>query len=704
MSTLTDYITGLSGCVGCWPLDEIVSSTTLADLGPNGLTGTEITNNVSRNALGGTGFVTGHARCWQGSATEARGFQLATAANTLTQLQTYSLGVFYKYSGTTNLQYGIGRQNGWRLGTVTSFFKLYAHTGVTGDPNRTGNADNMTAGTPHLLGTTYDQQEFQPWLDGEREGTASPLTASLASFTNRVVVGGDTGMTNGGSLLSVAFIFNRVLLPGEWAQIYVLGLGQRTSDHAANFDFTGDGIPVIAASAEDERCYGCGGRRRVQEGFVLHSSSGRKFHLSCYGAQGRGLANPAAPLTAASSDYQIDVAHSRLIESVLDEYTKRPTTDKVRYEQADGRLIGAVTWQTMSANYGGTIGGLGVLHQRWGGGSHGPFMKRVQNLMAQLRATQIVAGETKSGWFSNDGTFATEWGGNGNFSLSALLPAVLSLWHFADTATRTLWLDTLRKACQALWDWETASYYANGNVQLEIWGIHRKMAVLDPSGPWMTYAVAHRDHMIRPTTGRTAWNGDATVGRAYLGLKQYVDGTVANDPFITLTDLRAMSDTTGKAYLAEGGTTSPTISYPGLDWNYCSAQCGFAAEIYLSTGDTDALKIAQVTANVYRPRLNLSNNTITGPSGSSVPPWWADFTGGTRHNAVEVSGNTPMLVMRRLGRTDLMTAQQLADLHVFNQKNAVTNTTSQAVGYREAGFQGASLESSSLWPEHPVIS
>lgn len=695
MSAVTDYLLSRPGLVGLWPLDEVAGATAIGDLGPNTLTGSAVNGATSQNALGGTGFVTGHTRAWAGGASAA-GWTVASAATVALQLQSYALGIFDLHTGTGAGQYLLGRQNGWNLNTVTTGNRVLGRTGIAGEPNRTGNSTVTSNDVGHLLGFSYDGQHAQPWLDGEAEGAPNRLVGSLASFLNRVVIGGDSSMANAGHLLSVAFIFNRPLTRGEWATIYRLGLGDPTADQQAS-NFVGDGLSIIAATAESLPCEGCGYRRRAGEGGVRLTSPNREWHLACFGDDGAWQSSALPVLASSNSSLDLDVHISRTVKAVVDFYTKRPTTDKTYYLRTDGKLMG-LAYTLMSANYGGVLSMLGHLHRRWASSGYSVHLSLMRRIMSYLRSVQIPgtpAAGSGVGYFSDDGTNATSWGGNNDFSLREMLPGIIAVWDDLDAATRSTWLDTLQKACAGLWAQEGAAYYANGNVAWNIWAIFRMMAKLDPAGPWRGYADAYLTYTIKPTTGGTP----AASGLATCGLKKYVDGTATNDPFITLSQLRALNPASDKVYFTEANGSADK----GMDYNYAAAQCQISLAAYLCTGDTDALQVANLTANLVRPRLNLTTGTVTGPSGASVPPWYADFMGGTRHNAVEYAGVQQIRSMQRIGRTDLMTAQQLADHWPVEEADAALNTTQQAVWYRTGGAYALSLAASPYWPGYPDL-
>jgi hypothetical protein len=239
-----------------------------------------------------------------------------------------------------------------------------------------------------------------------------------------------------------------------------------------------------------------------------------------------------------------------------------------------------------------------------------------------------------------------------------------------------------------------AQYYANGNVQTNQWAIYLFLDYLDPSGPWSGYADAEINHIVRPTTG----GSPASSGLTTCGLKKFVDGTFANDPFITLAQMRALNPASDKAYFTEGNGSADK----GMDWNYTAAQCAIAAAAYTVTGNTDALQFMHLHANVYVPRQNLTTGTVTGPSGASVPAWYSDFVGGARHNAVEYAGMPNTRMIQRLGRTD-MTATQLANHLPTDETDAKLNTTQQFVWFRIGGAYALSLACSPYWPGYPEI-
>lgn len=707
MSALTDYLLAIGGCVRLYGLTEASGSATIADISPSAVAGTPVNGATSQNALGATGFVTGHATCLAGGATNT-GWVIGAAADATLQLQTYTLGAFImRQSGTTATQYILGRQNGWRISTaVTSFHKAFFATGISGEPNRTGNSTNTSASVGHLIGGSYDGQRSQPWLDGQREGSYDRLVGTLGSFPNRVVLNGDTGMANANHLISVTFIFSgparealglpTVLTPGEWAEIYRLGLGNPTADQQAA-DFAADGTAFIAATAESERCMVCGRRRRVAEGGVKLTSPTRHWHHSCFGGQGSWMTSALA-VSSGNSALEVDVHHSRLIDGVLDTYLSRPTTDAVYYQRTDGKLMG-LSYTLMSANYGGILAALGHMHRRWGGGKYSYYLQRMKLIMSYLRSVQIPgtpAPGTGVGYFSDDGTVSTQWGGNNDFTLREMLPGIIAVWDDLDATTRALWLDTMRKAGYGLQGQQPTNYYANGNVETNIWAIYLMLAKLDPSGPWAGYATAQLNHIVKPTTGSTP----AATGLTTCGLKQFVDGTYANDPFITLATMRGLSESTGKAYFTEANGAGDK----GLDWNYGNAQCGIAAAAYLVTGNTDARRFANLHGNLYMPRMNLTSGTVTGPSGNSVQAWYADFYGGTRHNTAEYQGMPNARLLNRMGRTDLMTNAQLASHLPVDEADARLNTTQQAVWYRSVGIYGLMLATSPYWPGYPEIS
>lgn len=696
MSAVTDYLLAIGGCERLYGLTEASGSATITDLSTNAVAGTPVNGATSQNALGATGFVTGHATCLAGGATNT-GWIIAPATTGLL-LQTYTLGSFIlRSSGTSATQYIVGRQNGWRISSaVTSNHKAFFATGVAGEPNRTGNSTNMGAAVGHLIGGSYDGQRSQPWLDGQREGAPDRVVGTLASFPNRVVLNGDTGMANPNHFVSVTFIFSRVLTPGEWAEIYRLGLGNPTADLLAA-DYAADDTAFIAATAQGETCQGCGRKRRVAEGGVKLTSPTRQWHHSCFGAQGAWQASSSPAVSNTNTSLDLDVHISRTVDAVLDFYLARPTTDKVYYQRTDGKLMG-LSYTLMSANYGGVLSALGHMHRRWGG-RYSYYLERMKLIMSYLRSVQIPgtpAPGSGVGYFSDDGTSATQWGGNNDFTLREMLPGVIAVWDDLDATTRSLWLDTLRKSGAGLQGQQPTNYYANGNVETNIWAIYLMLAKLDPSGPWAGYATAQLNHIVKPTTGGTP----AATGLTTCGLKQYVDGTYANDPFITLTTMRGLSESTGKAYFTEANGAGDK----GLDWNYSNAQAGIAAAAYLCTGNTDARRFANLHANLYFPRMNLTTGTVTGPSGNSVLAWYADFYGGTRHNTAEYQGMPNARLFFRLGRTDLMTATQIANHWPTEEADARLNTTQQAVWYRTAGIYGLSLAASPYWPGYPEIS
>jgi hypothetical protein len=684
VSALTDYLLSRPGLVGLWPADDAAASTTLNDIGPNNLDGIEMNAGVSRNAFGAAGFVTGHATSWASSGTEARGFQVATAGNVLLQLQTLTYGVFGRLTAANNGPIHLGRQNGVNFSTGSA---LKLNVSMTGGgptaPART-NPTTISLNTSHLFGVTYDGEVMQPWLDGAREGSYQRVAGPFTSFLNRVVFGGDMGQLGAGHLLSVAFAFNRPLTMGEWATIHQLGIGNATADQIAQFDYLADSIPQVAASAEAHRCMSCGGRRRALEGGIKRTNPTRESHLACFGAQAEWRETPMGAPLATNTDRELDAYAARLADSVMDVYSKRPTTDSPWYIASTGQIVPQNTQV-----YGAVIATLGELHRYAGGGPRSPHLQRMKLVMGYLRANQIVEGETRAGWFSTNGLFSGEFGGNGVFVFYDLLPGVLAVWRDLDSTTRSTWLDTLRRAGESEWAWEPANFWANGNIVTYQWGIYRMMAELDPAwaSTWLARADAYIALMLNPT-GTSSYVSGILTG---VGMRQYVDGNPANDTRITaIATLRALSDLTGKAYLTEG--TSATATGPGntfnttygRDWRYTFVQAQLALGVYLMTGDTDALKMAHVFTNTVHPRHNLTGSSVTGPSGSSVQGWWSDYRGGVRVNVEEIGHIYHLHNMRRLGREDLLTAQQQADHHVFLEANAVLNTTQQNVWYRNA--------------------
>jgi hypothetical protein len=697
MSALTTYLLSLPGIIYVGNTDVATGTATLTDLTGTFAAGTELNAGVSRAGFGATGFVTGHSTCWASSGSVSRGFQIATAANATAQLQTLTLGVFIQQaSANSSPNPLLGRQNGigLNLGGTRKLTVTMTGGGVTA-PARS-NPTTMTLASSHLIGVTYDGEELQPWVDGAREGVYQRLPGPFTSFPSKVAFGGDTGATGAGVSACLPFIVAGVLTDGQWATIYELGLGAVAAAQQACFDFVADDITQVAATAAGVRCQGCGGARRVAEGGVKQTNT--QAHIACFGASGRWKTSPTGAMPSSPTDRELDLYALRLSEAVLDNYSKRPTTDKPW-----GILTTGQIFPQSAGFYGAFIGGLGTLHWATGGGPRSPFLQRMKLLMGYLATNQIAPGLTRAGWFSTDGTYAGSFEGSGVFVLHDMLPGIKAVWPALDDATKATWLNTLRLACDSEWAWEPATYWANGNIVAYQWGIYRVMADLDTlqTAKWMGYADAYLDFMVAPQGNTSAYSGSTLTG---VGMRRYVDGTPANDPLITtLAAMRALNPMSDKVYLTEGntGSTGPGTStgFYGLDWNYASAQMSIALSVYAATGDTDAWQLAQLLANTVQPRHNLTNGTVTGPSGGSVGPWLSDFRGGTRHNLAELGHFYSLHTMRRFGRTDLLSGAQQTGHHTFMEDNAVLNTTQQNVWYKAQLEVAQILENSPYWPE-----
>lgn len=697
MSALTTYLLALPDITYLGNTDVAAGTTTLTDLTGTFAAGTEINAGVSRNGFGATGFVTGHATCWQSSATEARGFQIATAATAALQLQTLTLGVFVKQTSAVNSPVPLlGRQNGIYIGTSSARHALVAVTGggVTA-PSRT-NPTTFTLSTGHLIGATYDGQEMQPWVDGVREGFRQRLTGPFTTFLNRVAFGGDTGSLGAGTLACLPFIIaGRTLDADEWRTIYELGLGATTADDQACYDYVVDSIPEVAATTTGLRCRGCGGQRRVAEGGVKEATA--ESHTACFGGRGFWFPTATSALGSSPTDRELDSHALRFAEGVIDSYTTRPTTDKPWYLATTGQLSGSgITTQT----YGGLLSALGALHHYTGGGPYSSYLQRMKLVMTYLRTNRVAVGLTKAGYFSTNGTFSGEFSVNGVFTCFEMLPGLIAVWGSLDADTRAEWLDTMRTQVDAEWAWEQASYWSNGNIVMHQWGIYAMMAYLDPVQvtKWQTYADTYWEYLFAPTGG-SGYAGNTLTG---VGVRQFVDGTPTNDTLLTPAAFAGLDSATDKVYATEGntGATAPgsTVGTYGRDWNYTAGQAQIALRVYQVTGNTDALKFAEMAANTVQPRHNLTNGSVTGPSGSAVPAWYSDYRGGTRHNAAEPGHYYLLHALRREGRTDLLTGAQQAGHELWLENDAVLNTTTQNVWYRIAGEIAMFLWKSPYWP------
>lgn len=693
--TVVDYLQE-RGALDIFPLTDAAGSSTAVNVGTRAAAATEMNSGVSRNAFGASGIVSGLSTCWQGSGSEARGFQVAAAATAALQLQTYTIGVFARLSGTVTANFlALGRQNGWQL-IPTTTGKLNAKSGVTGEAVR-ANPTTPTVGVTVFWVMTYDGYAMQPWVNGERDGLYTRIVGTLGSFPNRVVVGGDTGMLAANLKLSCAFIDDRVWDEGEIVEAYQQGRPDTRPTADAVDDFTGDSLAAIAAGAEGTRCMGCGGRRRTREATLdANGVMARRWHPHCYGGNAAWQATLAQP-TNSSSELAWDAYLAQLIWKVQRSYTRRPSTDTVRYEADSGQLMWTGQASTFGqANYGAILTARGILHRRTGGGRYSWYLERVKRTMTFLRSRQIPQGQNGHGYFSEDLTNATSWGVNHIFTVREAMAGIIAVWPDLDTATRAEWQTTLERAIGGDWDYQgpdsSGAYYANGNIVLNQWACARMLYHLTGSELWNRRQEAWLAHCFAPSTGG---RGPST-GLAQLGLKAYTDGT-ATDARISEADLMALSDTSGTAYLTEGNSNNPA----GQDWNYTGAQADIASNVYEVTGDLRARKMMHVFTNLVWPKQNLTTGTV-----GTVPPFYADNRNGTRHNAIEIGVATTGYLhgMRRQGRADLATATQCANQIPFMEADAMLNTTNQGSWYRSLTSLSLAITAGPGWPGFPEVS
>lgn len=703
MSALTTLILSRPNVVYLGDTDAANGTTTLTDLSGTQTAGVEVNSGVSRNGFGAADGPIGHSSCWESSASEVRGFQVAAAATAGLQLQVLTLLWFFKMTAANNGPIHLGRQNGIS-GSVGSSRKVVAvfGGGVTA-PGRS-NPSTITLNVWHCAALVYDGHEYQPYLDGAPEGAAGLVPGPFTSFANRIVFGGDTGQLGSGHRLALPTIVARRMHLGEIAAISRAGIGAPSADHQAVFDFPADDLDdVIAGSGiATTHCMGCGGRRRVAEG-GYKSAAASPVHqgsLACVGAAGLHRADPSAPLTNTGTDRDIDNAHARLAMDVWLNYAARPSTDKPWGQAATGELVGS---GVTTAIYGGFLTGAGILQRHYSGDPASSPLQSMKLTMAYLRSVQIPGGNQHAGYFSTDGTEAGSWGGNFIFSLAEMLPGIIAVWDILDADTRAVWLDTLRKAAAGVNAVER-NFWVNGNYILFYWMTQRLMVELDPGGPWQANADFFLGYLFSPS-GSSSYVGSGLTG---VGTRKYVDGTPTNDPLISLATMRGLNPASDKIYATEGNSATATAAGStfnttyGFDPNYVGAQAGICLAVYLATGgpaggDADAWQMAQLFANAIVARQNFSTGTVT-INGFSVQAWYSE-NHGTRHNAVELGAGGFWHTMRRLGRTDFLTAQQLADRHAAMRADAVLNTTQQNVWYRTLGDYVHTLEASPYWPK-----
>jgi hypothetical protein len=691
MSALTTYLLARPNIRYLGNTDAPAGTTSLADASANFGNGGELNAGVSRNGFGAADGPVGHTVCWESSATENRGFQVATAADALLQLQTLTMGVFFKLTAANNGPIYLGRQNGIYISVGSAKKGAAVLGGGPTNPSRS-NPTTVSLNTWHYLCVLYDGHEMTTYLDGFPEGVWSQAEGPFGSFANRVVFGGDTGQLGAGHRLSLPHYFTRLLNPGEIATIARLGLGDPHANHQANWDYPADSIdPLIAGqAAHAQNCMGCGGRRRASQGGYKISTT-HEGDIACVGAAGLYIATPGTLLTSSSTDRELDRAHSRLMKIAVDSYTSYPSTDKPWGMDSAGKLIGT---GITTAWYGGVLTGLGAAHGHHSKDPSSSYLLRMKKIMAYLRANQVPPGNPHAGHFSTDGTEANYFGGNGIFVGSEMMPGILNVWDALDATTKSLWLDTLTKLGNGFNTTER-NFWPNGNYIMFYWSFFKFMAVLDPSGPWASYATYFFNYLFSPT-GSSGYVAGTLTG---VGVRRYVDGTATNDPLISAATMRGLNATTDKIYASEGNSatsTGPGNTYNttyGFDPNYVGAQGFIALCVYLETGDTDAWLMAQLLHNGIASRQNFTNGSVT-INGFTVPAWQSENR-GTRHNVSEMNAGAAWHALRRLGRTDYMTAQQVADRHHQGMvPDAVTNTTQQNVWYRVLNSYAAYLRTS----------
>jgi len=739
-----------------YPMTEATGSTTLADLGTDNVAATPIDATNSPAALGSTGFVNGLGTCWVGHATQARGWQVALSTGL--NLQTYTIGIWYQpASGEADNAIMLGRQNGWQ---VKSWSATHGHAGITGisDPV-VGNTymvpdtpGGYTLGSTHLAALSYDGIEMQLWLDGERAGY--PIRGkglTLASFTNRVVIGGD-GVAIGPRKLSGAFIFDRVLHPGEHAAMFAAGYSGSQPTQPGAFDLIADGNPVIAASAIVGRCEECGGQMRALEEQI--TSSGKYWHKTCHYGFGRHAGDPPASPTSSTTQSQWDAIIMRGQRRHWTSYVKGPTSNqKYRFDPTNGFIdlsnFPKPTWPATSGPYnestgavdvgmyGGFAMGLGIAHRMAGGGKYTPELEMIRKIMGYLMAHQYSAA---SGTVDGTGLNAQGYYFGRNvdhlFTMFELPVAIIAVWADLTPSERTTYLASIKAGADGMYQNEFG-YYTNGNEELGKYVACLHMAKLftlagdnATAATWLSRAATQLAHACSPAGIAGGGSGGSWNGTQYLyGLwKITPDYTTTSRvlwtvgdpkpsatalPNATLvTDPMTLNATTDGCFFAEFGYPG---FYPnaavGYSPNYLDYQASIAVMGYLVHGDAVCLRLANCMANKLLPRVNKTNGTVTSAMDGTtpVPAWNYDRIGGSREDGGNYAFITPFTdrsfaaLQTKSGRS-LFTAQQLADQWPVLESDLWLNTVLQAPKgfYRGVGgIWGYDIMASPSWPGMP---
>jgi len=739
-----------------YPLTDATGSSTIDDQGTDNIAGTPQNGTNSPAALGAAGFVNGLATCWQGHATQVRGWQLAAAG--ALAFQTYTLGVWYQpVSGELDNGIMVGRQNGWQVKTNASSHGHWATTGIADAtvgnnypvPDTTG---GYTLGTPHLAGLSYDGVEVQVWLDGERAGY--PIRGkglTLAAFTNAVVIGNDNSAF-GPRKLSGAFIFDRVLHPAEWASAFARGYSGATPTQPGVFNLIADGDPLIAASAIVGRCEECGGHLRLLEEQVNDPPSApvRYWHKTCHQGFGRHAGNPPASPTASTTRAQWDAILRRGQSRHWMSYVKGPTPDqKYRFDPTNGFIDRSAfpkpAWPSTSGPYtavdvgfyGGFAGGLGIAHRFGGGGRFTPELAMIRRIMSYLMAHQYSSAPG-----TVDGTGANAQGYyfgrtvDHLFTMFELPVALIAVWPDLTAAERTSFLTSVKAGADGAYQNEFG-YYINGNEELGKWMMCLHMEKLltlagDAAGAatWASRTDNQLAFACNPPGRAGTGAGGSFNGTQYLyGLYKItpdytttsrVLGNVTagipaatNLPNATLvTDPMSMNATTDGCFFAEFGYPG---FYPnggiGYSPNYLDYQASIAATVYLVHGNEIAHRLLDCMGNKLLPRVNKTNSTVTSAMDGTtpVPPWNYDRIGGSREEGSSYPFIAPFTdrafaaLQVKSGRS-IFTAQQLADQWPVFESDMWLNTTLQAPKGFYRGVMGLwcfEMMASPAWPGMP---
>lgn len=745
-----NLLEAMNNLVAAWALDE-ASGTALADFGPNNIPLAK----GAQGTVGGSAVLPEFAAAL--TAATGAGIAASAAVATGSPLQITNALTFGAWvrMGTpgTNRRIG-GRNANFGIVSVGAAGVQQGVVTLGGSQKNAVGRQALAAGRRALVAVTYDGRELALIVNGVIECRV-PFAGTITATTDAMEVG-SLGSSNAfDGQLQGAFVFNRALSLGELRKL--MRESDSTLDStegSALFDLLADDDAVIAASPATRYCGWCAGRmRRLEQAVVTPNDA---FHPSCFAASRKMVRALASTSSIADYGSWALTLMRESFNGAAKRNTPDKTIyhDGTRWiGPGIGNAPGFSNWETTL----GMGSGAALMARYLRAGAKEPWTKIVRLEVARTIANQMAYGgfevngsrvnvfpqmelglmtlmtkgivetSTWAPWktaFLLGATYMRDGGGgfspeisfytNGNFAVMNCIVFWLAYRLTGDAAWQAALEQQFafmiapsptadgngvgaRAAGYGLFDGTitadiTATTTSGSNVLTVVTVLSGALAVGKPvTGPGIPGGseISAIDGSNNITLiGPTGAAANATASAAGVSVKQHAA------TLIDAAALLALSDTTGKAYLAE--TPGSGINKPGLDWNYLQFQASLVTRMWQISGDTRFLKLMNVFRNKLQDRLSRAT-------------WTLDATGGTRVNsAISWLSNVEHVLVLKAGRSDI-TAADLAAQITTASTGSDANYRSQFLTngnvsyYRVVGMDlGAMLMMQPDWPGTPA--